>query len=41
MITLWNTGSFDYSDAKIDKPVKYTVDNLVEVASRTSKMDIS
>lgn len=41
MITIFNTGEFDYSDSGIDKPVKYTVDNLIDIASRTSKIDIT
>ena len=41
MITIFKTGEFDYSDAGIDKPVKYTIDNLVEVASRTSNVDVT
>lgn len=41
MITIFNTGEFDYSDAGIDKPVKYTVENLIEVASRTPRMSIT
>lgn len=41
MITIFRTGEFDYSDAGIDKPVRYNVDNLVEVASRTSTIDVT
>lgn len=41
MITIFNTGEFDYSDANIDKPVKYDVNNLLEVASRTPKVNIT
>lgn len=41
MITIWKTGEFDYKDAKINKPVKYTVDNLIEVASRTPRMNVT
>lgn len=41
MITIFNTGEFDYSDSGIDKPVKYTVDNLIDIASRTSEIDIT
>ena len=41
MITIFKTGEFDYSDAGIDKPVRYTVDNLIEVASRTSTVDVT
>ena len=33
MITVFTTGEFDYSDAQIDKPVRYTVENLIDVAS--------
>lgn len=41
MITIFKTGEFDYKDIGIDKPVKYTMDNLIEVASRTSKIDVT
>lgn len=41
MITLWRTGEFDYKDSGIDKPVNYTIENLIEVASRTPRMDIT
>lgn len=41
MITIFTTGEFDYSDAEIDKPVRYTVENLIDVASRTSKIDVT
>lgn len=41
MITVFRTGEFDYTDAEIDKPVRYTVENLIDVASRTSKIDVT
>ena len=41
MITVFRTGEFDYSDSGIDKPVRYDVNNLIEVASRTSKIDVT
>ena len=41
MITIFNTGSYDYHDSGIDKPVKYSVQNLLDVASRTSKINIT
>ena len=41
MITIFNTGEFDYSDSDIDKPVKYSVNNLIEVASRTPNVKIT
>ena len=41
MITIFNTGEFDYTDSGIDKPVRYTVQNLLDVASRTSKVSIT
>lgn len=41
MITVWKTGSFDYKDSGIDKPVRYDVNNLIEVASRTSKINVT
>ena len=41
IITIFQTGEFDYSDIGINKPVKYSMDNLIEVASRTSKIDVT
>ena len=41
MITVFRTGEFDYSDAGIDKPVRYDVNNLIEIASRTSTIDVT
>ena len=42
MITIFKTGEVDYPDVKdIDKPVRYTIDNLIEVASRTSEVNIT
>lgn len=41
MITIFNTGEFDYSDSGIDKPVRYDVNDLIEVASRTSNIDVT
>ena len=41
MITIFKTGEFDYSDIGIDKPVRYTMQNLVDIASRTSKVNIT
>lgn len=41
MITVFRTGEFDYSDEGIDKPVRYTIDNLIEIASRTSTIDVT
>lgn len=41
MITIFSTGEYDYSDAGINKPVRYTIDNLIEVASRTPIVDIT
>ena len=41
MITIFNTGEFDYQDANIDKPVKYDINDLIEVASRTSCVNIT
>lgn len=41
MITIFKTGEFDYTDIGIDKPVRYTMENLIEVASRTSKIDVT
>ena len=41
MISIFKTGEFDYSDIGIDKPVRYDVNSLIEVASRTSKIDVT
>jgi len=41
MITIFQTGEFDYSDIEIDKPVKYSMENLIEVASRTPNVKIT
>ena len=41
MITIFNAGQFDYSDANIDKPVRYSVQNLIDVASRTPNVNIT
>ena len=41
MITVFKTGQFDYKDAGIDKPVRYDVNNLIEVASRTPNVNIT
>lgn len=41
MITIFKTGEFDYSDAGIKKPVRYDVNNLIEVASRTPNVNIT
>lgn len=43
MITIFNTGEYDYSDddPTLDKPVKYNVNNLLEVASRTAHINIT
>ena len=42
MITIFKTGEIEYPDVKgIDKPVRYTMENLLEVASRTSKVNIT
>lgn len=43
MITIFATGDIDYSkdDPTLDKPVKYNVNNLLEVASRTARIDIT
>lgn len=41
MITIFRTGEFNYEDSGIDKPVRYNVDNLIEVASRTSTIDVT
>ena len=41
MITIFRTGEFNYEDAGIDKPVKYDVNDLIEVASRTPNVNIT
>ena len=41
MITIFNTGEFNYEDSGIDKPVKYSIENLLEVASRTASVNIT
>jgi len=41
MISIFKTGEFDYSDMGINKPVRYNVNNLIDVASRTSKIDVT
>ena len=41
MITIFKTGEFDYSDAGLKKPVRYTVKDLQNVASKTSSIDIT
>ena len=41
MIPIFRTGEFDYSDSNIDKPIKYNVQNLIDVASRTSNVQIT
>ena len=43
MITIFKTGDFDYSDVDSDlnKPVRYNVQNLLDVASRTSKVRVT
>ena len=41
MITIFKTGEYDYSDVGIDKPVRYNMENLIEVASRVPKVDLT
>lgn len=41
MITIFKTGDFSYKDAGIDKPVRYNVQNLIDVASRTPNVNIT
>lgn len=41
IITIFNTGEYDYKDSGIDKPVKYSIQNLLDVASRTSMVNIT
>lgn len=41
MITIFKTGLFDYSDLGLEKPVKFTVKELMEIASRNAHADIT
>ena len=41
MITIFKTGVFDYSDLGIEKPVKFTVNDLLEIAGRNAHADIT
>ena len=41
IITIFKTGDFNYVDAGIDKPVRYNVQNLIDVASRTPNVNIT
>lgn len=42
MIEIFKTGEYDYpDDERIDKPVRYSVQNLLDVASRTSRINIT
>ena len=41
MITIFKTGLFDYSDLDIEKPVKFTVDDLIEIAGRNAYSDVT
>lgn len=41
MITIFKTGLFDYSDLGIEKPVKFDLNDLKEIASRNAYSDIT
>lgn len=41
MITIFKSGEVNYSDAGLNKPVRYTIDDLKRVASQTSTIDIT
>jgi len=43
MITIWKTGDVEYPDVKEikDKPVRYDINDLIEIASRTSTIDVT
>ena len=41
MITIFKTGTFDYSDLGIEKPVKFDLDDLKEIASRNAYSEIT
>jgi hypothetical protein len=38
MITIFNTGEFNYEDSGIDKPVKYDVNSLIEVLQEHQRL---
>ena len=41
MIPIFKTGLFDYSDIGLEKPVKFTINDLMEIASRNASADIT
>ena len=41
MIPIFKTGLFDYTDIGIEKPVKFTVNDLLEIAGRNAHADIT
>ena len=41
MIEIFKTGLFDFSDLGVDKPVKFTINELQEIASRNAFADIT
>ena len=41
MITIFKTGLFDYTDLGLEKPVKFTVNDLMEIASRNAYADVT
>lgn len=41
MINIFKTGLFDYSDIGIEKPVKFTLDDLKEIASRNAYSEVT
>lgn len=41
MITIFKTGLFDYTDLGIEKPVKFTVNDLLEIAGRNAHSDVT
>ena len=41
MISIFKTGEYDYSDLGINKPVRITLENLKEIASKTMKSEIT
>lgn len=41
IITIFNTGEYNYQDLGIDKPVKYSINNLIEIASRTGTINVT
>ena len=41
MIPIFKTGLFDYSDLGLEKPVKFTVNDLMEIAGRNASSEVT